>query len=251
MSYWEQYKREKPGFAAQIMALGLDFSEMADNDVREKCFALETTANDSNCSIADLKDAIMSQVMNNITEWDDSMYLLLLETWNDASKTEAKKYNLAPKNTIFGIAQEWVMERIFAVEKKRTNLRPRTTKPLQTLLLQFELESSEPILSLIKTHIYTKNFPMTPRNERYSKSLEEDLDYYFENRIGPFASNPNNRKNPQLYKLMLSSQVFMHSDKLKNSDDIDDIISECNEHYLSFYAEIDLAAKRIEDKYLD
>lgn len=251
MTYWEQYKREKPGFAAQIMALGLDFSDLSDNDVREKCLSLERTAKDSNCSIADLKDGLMNEVMEHFPDWDDSLYLLLLEEWNNASKDEANKYNIAPKNAFLGIAQEWVMERIIAIERNRTNLRPRTTKPQQTLLLQFNLESSEPILSLIKTHIYTKNFPMTQRNEKYSKIIENQLDDYFEDCIGPFASNPSNRKNPQLFKMLLSSQIFMYSDQLKNRDDLDDLIDECNEHYISFYAEIDLAAERIKDKYLD
>lgn len=54
LSYWENYKFENPTKAAEIQSLGLDFSKLPNKEVKEKIFALETTAKDSFCKILQL-----------------------------------------------------------------------------------------------------------------------------------------------------------------------------------------------------
>jgi len=76
------------------------------------------------------------------------------------------------------------------------------------------------------------------------------LDGYLESQIKPYANNEKNKDNSTLFNLALSSLAYMSCDKLKKEiDDLDALIKECNDHDVSFYAELDLASDRIVSKY--
>lgn len=253
MSFWEKYRYEKPQFASEIISLGLDFSSISDNDAKERCFALETTAKDSNCSICELKEKVMKELI----KIDDQHFILLLDFFEQRKPTEAVKYHIAPQNTIWAIVQEWILEKVEEIEQKYAHLPSRSTQDFQTLFMYFKMESSDEVLSIKKTHIYKKKYPMTDENKKYVSLIENIMDSYFEHFIRPFASNPENHKNPDLFNLLLSSQVWMYSDKLINKDeDVKDVfvidnglIEECNSHNVSIYAELYLAGERIKNKY--
>ena len=90
-SYWNNYKIQNPAKAAEIESLGLNFSFLPDKEVKEKIFALETTARDSNCSISELKDKVFAPLKGKIEEGD---YLYLMEFYDKKTFSEAEKYNI-------------------------------------------------------------------------------------------------------------------------------------------------------------
>ncbi len=246
-SYWNNYKIQNPAKAAEIESLGLNFSFLPDKEVKEKIFALETTARDSNCSISELKDKVFAPLKGKIEEGD---YLYLMEFYDKKTFSEAEKYNIERANTIWMIVEGWILEKVEEIERKYSYLPPRSKKDPQTLLIQFRLEGSNEFGIHRKMHIYLKKYPLTKRNRDYVKIIEDMLDGYLESQIKPYANNEKNKDNSTLFNLALSSLAYMSCDKLKKEiDDLDALIKECNDHDVSFYAELDLASDRIVSKY--
>jgi len=153
-SYWNNYKIQNPAKAAEIESLGLNFSFLPDKEVKEKIFALETTARDSNCSISELKDKVFAPLKGKIEEGD---YLYLMEFYDKKTFSEAEKYNIERANTIWMIVEGWILEKVEEIERKYSYLPPRSKKDPQTLLIQFRLEGSNEFGIHRKMHIYLKN----------------------------------------------------------------------------------------------
>ena len=106
-TYWNKYKQDYPQKASEIESLGLDFSKLPDKEVKEKVFALETTAKDSQCEISQIKELLFAQ-------WDgkfeDGEYIYLIDFLDEKTYEESKKYNIERTNTIWYIAEGWVLD---------------------------------------------------------------------------------------------------------------------------------------------
>ncbi len=241
MTYWETYKTQNPKKAEEIESLGLEFSKLPDKEVEEKVFALETTAHDSSCSISELKKILFAH------EKDESYYLYMMEYFDKKTFKEAEKYNIERTNTIWMIIEGWILEKVEEIEKKYAGLPPRSKKDPITLLMQFQLEDPNEFSVLRKTHIYLKNYPMLEINKRYVGKIESVFDKYLNAYIKPIAENNDNKKNPFLFNILVRSQGHIACEKIK--EDGKELIMECNNHDISFYAELDLAFDRAIVKY--
>lgn len=248
MTYWEIYKTQNPKNAEEIESLGLDFSKLPDKEVKEKVFALETTAHDSSCSISELKKIIFAHYDGKN---DESIYLYLMEHFDKKTFKEAELYNIERTNTIWMIFEGWIMEKVEEIEKKYAGLPPRSKRDPITLLMQFQLEDPNEFSVLRKTHIYLKNYPMTENNKRYVGKIESVFDKYLNAYIKPFAENDDNKKTPSLFNALVRSQGHIACEKVKEDveEDGQGLIMECNNHDVSFYAELDIAFDRAMAKY--
>lgn len=244
-TYWETYKLKNPEKALEIESLGLDFRKLPDKEVQEKIFAIETTAKDTPCSISEMKKVLFAQYEGKIEEGD---YLYLMEYYDKKTFSEAKTYNIERNNTIWMIVEGWILERVEEIEKKYSSLPPRSKKDPMTLLMQFQLEDSNEFSILRKTHIYLKNYPMTNKSKEYVKLIKDIFDKHLDAYIKPFAENEDNKKNPALFNALISSQAYMACEKIKE-DYEKKLVNECNEHDVSFYAELDIATDRAIQKY--
>lgn len=245
-TYWQQYKINNPYKAGEIESLGFNFINLPDKEVREKIFSLETTAKDSKCSISELKEKWFELVKRDV---DESGYIYLMEGYDKFAESEAKKYNIEKYNTIGAIFEAWILEKVKEVETRYAYMPPRTSKNPQNLLLTFNHEDKNEYSILRKMHIYTKNYPFTPRNKSYVKEIEEIFDSIFDAELLPFSRNEQNKRNPSLYNASLHGLAFMKYDKLLKREDKDELIKECNDHDVSFYTELSLAEDRIISKY--
>ena len=242
-SFWEGYKQENPTKAAEIEILGLDFSNLPDKEVKEKVFALETTAIDTNCSISELKQIVLQQWEGKIEEGD---YLYLIEYYDKKTFAEAEKYDIERTNTIWMMVEGWILEKVQEIERKYAYLPPRSNKDPKTLLIQFSLENSNEFSIQRKMHIYLKNFPMTTDFREYVTIIETIFDRHIESYIIPLADSK--KENISLYNMAIRMQIIMACDEIKTK--YKELIEECNDHDVSFYAELDIAQDRAFSKYL-
>ena len=245
ISYWENYQQNNPAKAAEIESLGLDFSNLPDKEVKEKVFALETTARDTGCSISELKRKVFEQWEGKVEEGD---YLYLMEYYDKKTFDEAKTYNIERTNTIWMIVESWMLDKAHDIERKYSYMPPRSKKDPATLLMQFHLENDDEFSVFRKTHIYLKNYPMTTENKEYVKLIEDIFDSVFKAYLKPLADNEKEKGNVPLFNAAISMQVFMTCKKIKDEYE-DKLINECNGHDVSFYAELDIAAERAIAKY--
>ena len=248
MTYWEIYKTQNPRKAEEIESLGLDFSKLPDKEVEEKVFSLETTAHDTSCSISELKKILFAQYEGRI---DEGNYLYLMEYYDKKTFKEAEIYNIDRTNTIWMIVEGWMLEKVEEIEKKYAGRPPRSKKDPITLLMQFQLEDPNEFSVLRKTHIYLKNYPMTENNKKYVEKIESLFDKYLNAYVKPFAENDDNKKNPSLFNSLVRSQGHIACEKVKEDveEDGQGLIMECNNHDISFYAELDIAFDRVTAKY--
>lgn len=248
MTYWEIYKTRNPKNAEEIESLGLDFSKLSDKEVEEKVFSLETTARDSSCSISELKNIIFAHYDGKN---DESIYLYLMEHFDKKTFKEAELYNIERTNTIWMIIEGWIMGKVEEIEKKYAGLPPRSKRDPITLLMQFQLEDPNEFSILRKTHIYLKSYPMTEANKKYVGKIESIFDKYFNAYIKPVVENEDYKENPFLFNLLIKSQGQKTCEKIKEDveEDGQGLIMECNNHDVSFYAELDIAFDRAMTKY--
>lgn len=244
ISYWDIYKQENPTKAAEIESLGLNFSDLPDNEVKEKVFALETTAYDTKCSISELKQKVFKQWEGKVEE---GHYLYLMEYYDKKTFGEAEKYNIERTNTIWMIVEGWMLEKAQEIERKYSHIPPRSKKDPMTLFMQFSLEDENEFSILRKTHIYLKNYPMITENREYVKLIEEIFDKYLDSYLQPLARNEKNKGNAQLFNATIGVQAFMAGEEIKK--EYKNLIEECNGHDVSFYAELDNAIERAKAKY--
>ena len=243
-TYWDIYKKENPTKASEIESLGLDFSNLPDKEVKEKVFALETTAHDTECSISELKRIVFEQWEGKVEE---GHYLYLMEYYDKKTFSEAKQYNIERTNTIWMIVEGWMLEKAQEIERKYSHIPPRSKKDPMTLLMQFSLEDENEFSILRKTHIYLKNYPMITENKEYVKLIEEIFDKYINAHLQPLARNEKDNVNVGLYNAAIGVQAFMAGEEIKK--EYKSLIGECNGHDVSFYAELDLAIERAKTKY--
>lgn len=245
MNYWKEYELANPDNASQIKALGLDLSKLSDEDAKEQIFALETTARDSKCSIAEIR----TKLIEIWKPFPDESYLGLVEFCGKSAKDEALKYNLKLENTWpMLIALPIVQEKIKQVELNNSNSSPRTTLSPQDLILMFALESDDDNRTYRKIHLYTKNFPMLEVDKKYLKLIEQIFDSYLEMHLKPFLPTLRAQTNHQIKELILKTQILKISDEIKK--EFEHLIPECNSHDVSFYVELDTAQKRAESKFI-
>lgn len=244
-TYWDIYKQENPTKASEIESLGLDFSYLPDKEVKEKVFALETTAKDSECSISELKQLLFQQYDGKIEEGG---WLYFMEYYDKKTYDEAKTYNIERTNTIWMIVESWLLEKVTEVERKYSSLPPRSKKDPTTLLMQFNLEDNNEFSVFRKTHIYLRNYPMTTKNKEYVKIIEEIFDNIFQAYLKPLADNDNNKNDASLFNYAINMQAMMTCDMIKKEYK-DKLIKECNAHDVSFYEELDIAFDRAIAKY--
>lgn len=243
-SYWECYKQKNPTKAAEIESLGLDFTYMPDNDVKEKIFSLETTAIDSECTISELKKLFFQQYDGKIEEGG---WLYLMEYYDKKTFDEANTLNIYRTNTIWMIVERWILDRVEEIERKYASMPPRSKKDARSLILQFNLENNNEFSVFRKKHIYLNNYPMTTINKEYVKYLAETFDIIFKAKLKPLADN-DDKKDASLYNYAISMQAFMTSMMIKKEYK-DELIEECNGHDVSFYEELDIASDRAIAKY--
>ena len=244
ISYWDNYKYKNPTKAAEIEFLGLDFSNLPDKEVKEKIFALETTAHDTECSISELKHIVLQQWEGKAEEGD---YLYLMEYYDKKTFGEAEKYNIERTNTIWMIVEDWMMEKAQEIERKYSHMPPRSKNDPMTLFMQFSLEDDNEFSILRKAHIYLKKYPMTTKNKEYVKLVEKLFDRDIDAYLQPLAANEENKEDASLFNAAIGMQAFMTGEEIKKK--YKDMIEECNRHDVSFYAEIDLAIERAKAKY--
>ncbi len=244
-SYWEYYKQENPTKAAEIESLGIDFTCVPDNNVKEKIFSLETTAIDTECTISELKKVFFQQYDGKIEEGD---WLYLMEYYDKKTFDEAKIYNIDRTNTIWMIVERWILDRVEEIERKYALLPPRSKKDARSLLLQFNLENNNEFSVFRKKHIYLNNYPMTSKNKEYVKLIGDAFDNIFKAKIKPLADNDNNKNDAYLLNYAIGMQAFMTCEMIKKEYK-DELIDECNGHDVSFYEELDIASDRAIAKY--
>lgn len=242
-SYWEQYKASNPNNANEIQSLGVLIANLSDEDAKERIFSLETTARDSCCKIGELKQKTFEHIKSYCTE---EYYLLLIESYGKSAITEAKKYNIKLDNTFPVITVEWILEKIKEIENRYSHLSPRTTKNKHELLMTFLLESEDENLLFRKLHIYTSNFPMTEPNLEFLKMIEELFDTHLSIAIQPIYNSLKNN-NSQLNQVAINSKIFMIQKEMEK--EYESYIEACNNHDISFYVELELAAERAKRKY--
>lgn len=243
-SFWEQYQKDYPEKAEEIQALGLDFSKDKDLDVKEKVFALETTANDSKCSISSLKELLFTHYDGKVEECD---YILLLEWMDNQTYKEAEKYNINRFNTFPQIANGWILDKVLEIEKRYSHKTPRIQKDPKEAIIQFHMEDRNEWSVLRKSHIYLKNYPIHPNNQKYIEKLSKNLESVIEDAIRSFVDSEDCRKNPQLFNALLPMQIYMKTEAIRN--DCDDLIKECNDHDVSFYLELEIAEQKVISRY--
>lgn len=242
-TYWEQYKISKPNNATEIISLEVCLANLSDEDAKERIFSLETTARDNGCKIGELKQKVFEHIKSNCTE---EYYLLLIESYGKSAINEAKKYNIKLENTIHIIITEWILGKIEEIENMYSHLPPRSTKNRQELIMTFLLESGDENLLFRKLHIYTSKFPMTEPNLKFLKMLEELFDTHFAIAIQPIYKSLNNN-NSQLNQFAINSKIFMIQKEMEQ--EYETYIGLCNDHDISFYVELELAAERAKRKF--
>lgn len=243
-TYWDKYKKDYPQKASEIVSLGLDFSKLPDKEVKEKVFAIETTAKDSQCEISQIRDLLFAQWDGKFEEGE---YIYLIDFLDEKTFDESEKYNIERTNTIWYIAEGWVLDKVHDIEKKYTSLSPRIKKDSISALMQFELEDSDKFSILRKIHIYLNNYPMTSKNQKYTEVIQDLFAKYMDEYIKPLADNEENKKSPSLFNFAIQCQAHMASVKIK--EECKNLIQECNQHDVSFYTELDIAVDEALKKY--
>lgn len=243
-TYWEKYQLENPEKASEIKTLGINLSSLSDEDVKERIFALETTARDSKCSILGIRDQLL-KIWEPIK---DESYLGLVEFCGKAAMEEAQKYNLKLENTWpMLVALPVVQERIAQIELNNFSQIARTKLSPTDLMLMFALESDDDNLTYRKIHLYTKNFPMLEVDQKYLKLIEQIFDTSFEQSMTPIL-NAIKSQSAQLKEFLIKTNIQKTVDEIKKN--CEHLIPECNSHDISFYVELDNAQMRAEKKFL-
>lgn len=62
---WHEYKQIHPQRAKEIVSLGINLESKSNQDASEWIFAIETTAQDSNCKISELKRKCLDALEKN------------------------------------------------------------------------------------------------------------------------------------------------------------------------------------------
>lgn len=244
LSLWEKYQIDYPGKAKEIKSLGIDFSKEKDSDVKEKIFSLETTANDSKCSISSLKSEVFSHYeKKNLQEYE---YILLLESWDEQSYEEAKKYNIDRNNTFHQFVIAWLLEKVNEIERRYSQEPPRVQKNIKEAILQFNIEDDNEWSVFRKTHLYYKNYPMHPNDKKYIGTLTNALESFIEDSLRSFLNSEDCKSNPQLFNALLPTQIYMKTEEIRNDNGL---INECNEHDVSLYLELERIEQNIINRY--
>lgn len=106
MRFWDEYKIRNPQKADEIISLGCDFSNLIDEDVKEKILSLERLAKGMQCNIAETKE----YYINEIKKYPVELILQMIETTKYEKIREANAFSIKPDNTISSFMETWLQE---------------------------------------------------------------------------------------------------------------------------------------------
>lgn len=243
---WQSFKERNPKIANEIELLGLDFSKLSVNDIKERVLALQITAIDSKCKISELKEKFIKACSKNIEVW---MLLRLIEKTNNNSVNEAQEYNISTENTFDKISIIWIYEMIEEIEEKINCGSCISKDSIIEMTMKFDLESDDKYLWERKWHIYVKHFPQNPDFISFKNEVIEAIKRNVEDAICYINEIEELKSNPNLYNIALTTELMKCKEHFENMDKFQNIVEGFNERDLSYYVELQIALDEIERKY--
>lgn len=239
--FWKNYKEQYPLKAEEITALGINMSSLSDEDSREIIKALEFEAERLGCSIREIRT-----FFNRILSLGDK--LALLSVYNKKILKESEELHIAKNNTINSLYFKWILEAINE-EEYDENCQPLSDKSPEELLMLFTLESDDEVLTLQKLHIYHKGYHRSVNEYFFIRNMEEKFNKVIDQSLKPLLNNEEIKSDKNVFNLSLEMNLTMIEESIKNIDNLESLITECNKHMISFYVELDMAIKRAIIKY--